>query len=225
MSTWSVIRRAGRVGLTLCLMLGGCDSPSSARPPAAYDPTTLTGGLLYRWESGKTVRVYVVPSVSSGFDLGTATRQAMVAWNAVRQFGEFTLVTAPTIKDADVVVFDRDTPTPIRAGGCTFDPRSASGYTYFCPDAATPSRAERLQLSAGGLSAITVVIRVDRGRISSQDALDAVVAHEFGHVLGIGAHSDDARDLMFGLPTVSAPSARDRGTLRFVLGQPAELTL
>lgn len=225
MSTPLTFRLARRVGLGLCLLVAGCDSPVSTRPAAAYDPTTLTGGLLYRWSSGKTVRVYVVPSVSSGFDLGTATRQAIVAWNAVRQFGEYTLETAPTIAEANVVVFDRDTPTPIRAGSCLFDPRSASGYTYFCPDAATPTRAERLQLAAGGLSAITVAIRLDRGRITSQDALNAVVAHEFGHALGIGAHSDDARDLMFGLPSVSAPSARDRGTLRFVLGQPAELTL
>jgi predicted Zn-dependent protease len=88
-----------------------------------------------------------------------------------------------------------------------------------------PARAERFPLSAGGLSAITVVIRLDRGRLTSQESLNAVVAHEFGHALGIGAHSDDARDLMFGLPTVSAPSARDRGTLRFVLGQRPGLTL
>jgi predicted Zn-dependent protease len=220
-----VDRMARCVSLGLLVVLSACDSPSATRPAAAYDPTTLTGGLLYRWPSGKTVRVYVVPSVSSRFDLGTATRQAMVVWNAVSQFGEFTLETAPTLADADLVVFDRDTPMPVRAGSCTFDARSASGYTYFCPDVTTPSRAERLQLSAGGLSAITVAIQLDRGRVASQDALNAVVAHEFGHALGIGAHSDDARDLMFGLPTVSAPSARDRGTLRFVLGQRAQLTL
>lgn len=209
----------------MCLILAGCDSASSTRPAAAYDPTTLTGGLLYRWPSGKTVRVYVLPSVSSGFDLGTATRQAIVGWNAARHFGEYTLETAPSLAEANIVVFDRDTPTPIRAGSCTFDPRGASGYTYFCPDATTPSRAERLLLSAGGPSPITVAIRLDRGRISSQDALNAIVAHEFGHALGIGAHSDDVRDLMFGLPTTSAPSARDRGTLRFVLGQVPDLTL
>ena len=72
---------------------------------------------------------------------------------------------------------------------------------------------------------MSVVIRVDIGRVTSQAGLTAVVAHELGHALGIGGHSDQPLDLMFGLPTVLTPSGRDGATLRFLLGQHADLIL
>jgi predicted Zn-dependent protease len=70
-----------------------------------------------------------------------------------------------------------------------------------------------------------VAIRVDRGRIADQAGYLAVVAHEFGHALGIGGHSDQARDLMFGAPVVAVPSARDLQTLQSVLGVRPDITL
>ena len=212
--------------LLLAVCAPGCDAPTAARPAAAYNPTSLTGGLLYRWTSGTSVRVFIVEGAAGpAFDLGIAVRQAMAVWNEVRQFNEYTLVSTTSLSEADIVVFDRQTASPVRDGNCTFDPRNSAGYTYFCPGSGSPRRAERLALNSGGGSVVSVVIRVDAGRVTSQSAYNAVVAHEFGHALGIGAHSDQATDLMFGLPTVSVPSDRDRATLRFVLGQVADLTL
>lgn len=196
-----------------------CDTPSVTRPDYAYDPTQLSRGLLYRWASGTTVRVWVVIDGSTALDLGVATRSAMSRWNAVPQFGEFRLMAATSIDAADIVVYDRVSSMPVQSGSCTFDARGATGYTYFCPSSTTPRRAERLPLAAGGIGAVTVVIRVDRGRVDSQRSYSAIVAHEFGHALGIGAHSDNAADLMFSLPTVESPSARDAATLQYVLGQ------
>jgi predicted Zn-dependent protease len=72
---------------------------------------------------------------------------------------------------------------------------------------------------------VKVDVRVDRGRVDSEHAFRALVAHELGHVVGIGAHSDDPADLMFGAPSVLAPSARDARTLRYVLHQPPGYTL
>jgi predicted Zn-dependent protease len=63
------------------------------------------------------------------------------------------------------------------------------------------------------------------GRTSSQEVLNAVVAHEFGHALGIGGHSPNAQDVMFGAPTVSVPTGRDAQTLQFVLGERPRFTL
>jgi hypothetical protein len=42
-------------------------------------------------------------------------------------------------------------------------------------------------------------------------------------VIGIGRHSGDDADLMFGGPVVDLPSAGDAQTIRYVLHQPAEL--
>lgn len=207
-------------------LLARCDSPTATRAAQAYDPTTLTGGVLYRWPSGTTVRVWVAGvSASTPVDLGLAVREAMQRWNAVPQFAEFTLVTADDINSADVVVYDRVTDAPVLPGTCAFDPRSSAGYTYFCAGSGTPAIAQTLPLAAGTASNVHVVIRVDRGRVTTQSGYNAVLAHEFGHALGIGAHSDVASDLMFGSPTAEMPSSRDIATLRAVLGATPALRL
>ena len=220
-------RKTGRpLAVLLVMACLACDAPTATRPEAAYDPTTLTGGLLYRWGSGTTVRVWVVAgALPTPIDLGLAVRQAIRQWNAVRQFAEFTLTSAANINEAEIVVYDREHVVPVAPGSCVFDPRGGAGYTYFCPTGGLPQRAERLALSAGGRATVTVVIRLDRGRVSTQRAYNAIMAHELGHALGIGAHSDAAGDLMFGLPTVESPSARDIATLRFLLGRPPGLIL
>lgn len=214
------------IAAMMLVAVASCDAPTLLRPERGYDPTTLTNGLLYRWSSGKSVRVWVVSDGTAGDDLATAVRQAIVRWNDVRQFAEFTLVAASSLQEAEVVVYDRLSSMPVQAASCAFDPRNSAGYTYFCPGSSeTGSSAARLATIAGGPSTVSVVIRVDRGRVDSQRAYAAVVAHEFGHALGIGAHSDLATDLMFGLPTVEGPSARDIATLRYLLGQRPALTL
>jgi hypothetical protein len=220
-------RRAARyaaVAFGLALF-EACAAPTASRPEAAYNPTTLTGGMRYRWRSGSTVRVWVINSASGApLNLGIATRSAIVRWNAVPQFAEVTLISAPSIDAAEVVIYDNLAIAPVRPGRCDFDARSAAGYTYFCPDGA--GGAERLLLESGAPSAVQVLIRVDPARVTSQQAFNALVAHEFGHALGIGGHSDVGSDLMFGLPAVESPSARDRATLRAVLsGAAAETEL
>ncbi|MCC6242734.1 MAG: hypothetical protein IT353_07820 [Gemmatimonadaceae bacterium] len=203
------------IALTFAVV-SACAAPTATRPDAAYNPTTLTGGVRYRWSSGALVRVWIVNSASGApLNLGQATRAAMLRWNAVPQFAEVELVAASSIDAAEVVIYDNLAITPIRAGQCAFDTRSAAGYTYFCPDGA--GGAERLLLEDGSPSAVQVLIRVDPARVTSQQAFNALVAHEFGHALGIGGHSDVGSDLMFGLPAVEVPSERDRATLRAVL--------
>jgi predicted Zn-dependent protease len=60
-------------------------------------------------------------------------------------------------------------------------------------------------------------VTVDRSAAADAATFDAIVAHELGHVLGIGAHSPLADDLMFGAPRRPDPSERDARTLRVLL--------
>jgi hypothetical protein len=229
LAAWRVVARVASASVVVLSALA-CDTPSATRPDEAFDPTTLTGGVRYRWASGTTIRVWVVNPSSAGFpiDLGLATRQAMTRWNEVAAFGEYTLKSATRIDEANIIVFDGVAPLPVSEGSCVFNPRGSAGYTYFCPGspvAGALPRAELLWLTEGGPGITTVIIRLDRGRASSQSAYNAIVAHEFGHALGIGAHSDVSSDVMFALPTTEIPSARDRATLRWLLGQRPALLL
>lgn len=212
------------LGALALVGLGGCEAPTYARPEAAYDVTALSGGQRYRWAAGSRVRVWVEgPAVAGPADLPRAVRAALAAWNAVPEFAEVVLATAGSLAEAQVVVLDHRTPLPVTpAPACPYQPRSAAGYTYLCPG---PGRAQRLPLASGAPGATSVVIGVDLPRFPTQAALDAVVAHELGHALGIGGHSDRAEDLMFGAPVVTAPSARDVRALRHLLGAPADFTL
>ncbi len=216
-------RSRGGASIALLLTLAGCEAPTASRPGFAFDPTTLSNGQLYRWTSGSRVTVWVEGGGgNAALDLGRATRAAMVEWNTIPVFAEFELVVANGINDANIVVYDRATPSPVLPGTCDFQPMNSGGYTYFCPVA---GRAERLALSAGGASRVSVVIRVDAGRLTSQTSLDALMAHELGHAIGIGGHSDDVNDVMFGLPGFSRPSNRDSRTLQYLLGQRPDITL
>jgi len=212
-----------------CLIVAAvisCDAPTGTRPDFAYDPTTLSRGQLYRWASGQQISVWAEAGTGlSTVDLGSAVRQAMTSWNAVPQFAEFTLSMAASIGEADIVVYDRATAAPVSLGSCTFDPQGSAGYTYFCPTGPSPTTAQKLSLAGGGTSQVSVLIRVDRGRVSDQNGYTALVMHELGHALGIGGHSDSPNDLMFGLPRATVPTMRDRQTLQYLLGKRPDITL
>lgn len=209
--------------LAALLFVTACDAPTAARPGFAYNPTTLSNGQIYRFKNGRTLRVWAdVGDSTRAVNLGTAVRRAIVRWNSVPAFAEYELVLVTDPASAQILVFDRGRPLPIRPGSCVFDPRGSIGYTYFCVDGA---RANRLALASGAASEASVVIRVDESLVVGQNAYDAIVAHEFGHAVGIGAHSSVATDLMFGLPATPLPTGRDAQTLQYVLGSRADIIL
>ncbi len=204
------------------LLVAACDNPTVVRPDFAYDPTELTGGLVYRWTTGAKVRVFVEPMTAGTVDLPLSTLRAVQAWNAVPQVREFTLEIVTNRDAADVIVYDRSVPQPVVTGSCPFNPSGAAGYTYFCP---LNGRAERLRPIGSTLLTTAIVIRVDLTTTATQAALDALVAHEMGHAVGIGGHSPQTTDVMYTRPTVSTPTDRDRNTLRNLLGRVADITL
>ena len=215
-------RRSATRALMTSLLLLGCESPTVIRPDFAYNPTDLTGGQLYRWSTGARVRVFVEPMGAGSVDLASAVQRAVSAWNAVPQAREFTLDVVTNRDVADVIVYDRSLPQPVITGSCPFNPSGAAGYTYFCP---INGRAERLRPLASTVLTTAIVIRVDMTTTATQAALDALVAHEVGHAVGIGGHSPQSTDVMYTRPTVRTPTDRDRNTLRNVLGRAADITL
>lgn len=217
-----VAERPARRVILAALIVAACDTPTVVRPEFAYDPTDLTSGQLYRWSTGARVRVFVEPMATGNVDLAGAVQRAISAWNAVPQEREFTLDVVTNRDLADVIVYDRSIPQPVVTGSCPFNPSGAAGYTYFCP---VNGRAERLRPLASTVLTTALVIRVDMTTTATQAALDALVAHEVGHAVGIGGHSPQATDVMYTRPTVRTPTDRDRNTLRNVLGRAADITL
>ena len=205
------------------LLLSACDAPTAATESAAWDPR-LPGGLLYHWPIGATISVYVDPS-SEPADayLRSAVLAAFEQWEGVSHYRDFTLRLVDNAAVANVIVHHRDAPLLVATGGCSYPETGSGGVTFFCPTTAGDA-LERLVLLAGGPGQVTMDVRVDRGRVATYAEFAALVSHEFGHVLGIGTHSPEATDLMFGgMVTSMAPSERDARTLRWVLRQPVDL--
>lgn len=215
-------RRRARGLVVAALFAAACDNPTVVRPDFAYDPTELTGGQLYRWSTGARVRVFVEPMAAGSVDLAGAVQRAVASWNAVPQEREFSLEVVANRDVADVIVYDRSVAQPVITGSCPFTPSGAAGYTYFCP---VNGRAERLRPVASTALTAAIVIRVDMTTTATQALLDALVAHEMGHAVGIGGHSPQTTDVMYTRPSVSAPTDRDRATLRNVLGRAADVIL
>jgi predicted Zn-dependent protease len=168
------------------------------------------------------VRVFVEPMAAGSVDLAVAVQRAVASWNAVPQEREFTLDVVTNRETADVIVYDRSIPQPVVTGSCPFNPSGAAGYTYFCP---LNGRAERLRPVGSTVMTTAIVIRVDMTTTATQPALDALVAHELGHAVGIGGHSPQTTDVMYTRPSASTPTDRDRATLRNLLGRAADITL
>ena len=118
--------------------------------------------------------------------------------------------------DADVIIHHSTAPRLITSD-CNIPLIPAGGFTFFCVDA--NSKAEILPFADGTPSHVKMDVLVSRATAGDNAHFRAFVAHELGHVLGIGAHSGNIADLMFGAPSRLTPSTADVETLLYVLGQ------
>lgn len=205
------------------LVAAACSEPAAPRiDPPAYDPTQLTG-VLYRWPTGRTVAVFVDPTaIPAGTALAVATAGAMTAWKQSLAGSEFAFRTATSAADADVIVHVSAAPRLVGLAGCAEPPTFAGGVTFFCP---AGDSALTLPLTGGAAGRVKVDISINPSATSAANPLSALVTHELGHAVGIGGHSPDAGDVMFAAPVVSAPSARDITTLRWLVRQKIGLRL
>lgn len=197
----------------------GCDAPTLAGEAPAYDPTALTGGRIYHWPLGATVRVHVAES-RDGTALAPLVRAAADAWVATLAYRELAVRLVDDAGVADVVVAHAAA-HPVELAACGGFGIGAA-FTLLCPAA---DSARVLPLRSGAPSAVRVAVAIDEAQLTSPAQLAAVVTHEVGHALGVGGHSDDSADVMFADPRVARPSADDARTLRYVLHRPVALRL
>ena len=207
------------------LALAACaDVTAPPLQPPAYDPTQLSGGVVYHWPTGTTVAVYVDPTgVGAGVNLAGATSTGMAAWKSALGGNQFAFRLAPSPADADVIVHVSGAPRLVGTAGCDPPVDLAGGVTFFCP--ARDSALTLPLLAGAGPGRVKLDVSINPAATNAINTLDALVTHELGHVVGIGGHSTDAHDVMFAQPSVSTPSQRDITVLRWVVRQPAGIRL
>jgi Zn-dependent protease with chaperone function len=208
----------------LVLAASGCEMPTVDAGAPPYDPTALTAGVLYHWPLGTALAVHVVEGgTPNGQDIASAARTAAKRWSRAMGYREMTFRIVPTREAADILILDVASPIPVDTAGCGGPGwTEAAGRTRFCPAGDT---ARTLAFLSGPTGQVKVVVTIDVAATANASELLSVVVHELGHALGIGGHSDDADDVMFAVPRVTAPSGRDERTLRYVLHRHPGLTL
>ena len=214
--------------------LAACDAPTVPAARPGYDPDRLTGddSTFYHWAPGRTIALYVDPrGVPEGYDLAASARVAASRWAGRTFYREYEFAFVQSPGQADVIIHYRFTPRLVDVFDCDA-PGSAPGETTFCPDVPI---ARVLPLLAGGGGRVKVDVAIDplgpselqltQARQTRQEYVATLIAHELGHVLGLGTHSDEVDDLMHAFPRVASPSLDDVWTLRYILRQRADILL
>jgi predicted Zn-dependent protease len=208
--------------LIAVIALVACHDTTAPLTPS-YDPTQFTSGVIYRWPTGTTIAVFADPTaVPAGVDLAAITATGVAAWKAALAGNELAFRTVTSATDADVIVHVSKAPRLVGLAGCAEPPSYNAGVTFVCPGV---DSAITLPLSGTAVGHVKVDITINDDAASAANPLAALVAHELGHAIGIGGHSTDPRDVMYGSPSVSVPSARDVATLRWLVRQPMGLRL
>lgn len=225
------IRIAFAAILLTSLTTIACDGPTL--PPRAsssvYDFRLLGDTLhVFHWPNGKEVRVFIVQNVDSSLNaqLATAFERGAAQWNARALFDEYHLTRVASITDADAVLrYSTDLP-PVNTTECT--PTFSNAVTTYCIDDPDAAQLHLATFEFLGMDEVTshvkMLVTVLTTSASINGRLDRLVAHELGHVLGIGQHSPEPTDLMApGIPPRADLSARDAATVQVLYHTAADI--
>jgi hypothetical protein len=184
----------------LCVALVlACDVTSPDRSDS-YGFRLLPENTVFRWPAERLPVRYFASPVGA---LPDYVRSGLLAWESQFLYGEFDGEVTTDSAGADVrVVIEGGTPP---AATLTNDPAVSA-----CDGVTSATLADATHLAA------PLVIRVrwfpSFAARDVANCLSRVTAHEIGHSMGLLQHSNDPADLMFGVPAVRDPSARDRST-------------
>jgi predicted Zn-dependent protease len=210
-----------RLWLVLAVVaMTACEGPTI--PPATsaevYDFRLMTDPLsVLRWPSGSRVRVHVEATTSErALLLENALARGTAAWNTHALYGEYELVRATSLREADVLLRWSDEPAPVELSDC--QPEVSIAVTSFCLSDEDPQRLYTYPLlppHADASSSVRFVITILGGLAGQETFVQDLVMHELGHALGIAQHSPDPDDLMtVGSPPRRSPSPRDIATVQ-----------
>lgn len=216
-----VVRRPRLAVLAAALVVVACDAPTIPEETFAYDPR-LPGGLVYHWPIGAAISVYLDPAGWGQLQPRPAMLAAFEQWEEVVHYRDFDLRLADSPSNADVIVHSSEAPFLVDVSACIYPGGGGTGVTFFCPTEAG-DEVEVLPLLSGASGRVKMDVAISAPPGPGTETLQAYFAHELGHVLGIGGHSDDPDDLLHASIAVTAPSEGDARTLRWVLRQPATL--
>lgn len=200
-------------------VLAACESPVIP-PKAVHEIYSFRLGTeppsVLRWPSGARVAVHVAARAGARAELlESAFTAAAATWNRPVLFGEYEIVSAGGVVDADVVLRWSDEVAPVDLSGC--QPVISRAVTTFCLAADDASRLHRFPLRPPhdtAHSRVRMVVTILGSEASRPHEVERLVAHELGHVLGLADHSPDPQDLMFGgQPTRATLSRRDEATI------------
>jgi predicted Zn-dependent protease len=213
----------------MLLVLTACEGPFiPATLVSEIYPFNLetTPSRIFRWQAGSRIRVFAAAdSPDRGALLQQALSPAVRAWNERALYDDYQLVPVASLQDADVLLRWSDEPAPVDMSEC--EPVLSLAVTTFClrADDATKLATFPFLHTGIGESRVRIVVTVLGAAASDAQLTLRLVSHELGHVLGIGRHSDNAQDLMFGgVLTRSTLSARDAATVQTLYRTKPDIT-
>jgi hypothetical protein len=229
-----------RIALLSAALLFACDSPIVPPRLVAYQFAYRDFGppIVYRWPDGHRIGVHLVPASDAEGTamLGRALDHTIAVWNDAVLYGEYRIERVG-IERADVILAWANEPLPVDVTDCPPLPFGAA-WTTFCADESGEAIDFYPLLSGDHREdGVHMIVQILRDAADSPERLCGLVAHEFGHVLGIGTHPCRLADvgcgrrdgahtsIMFtGIPEISTPSSADRSTVELLYHTTPDLT-
>lgn len=210
--------------LTLIAGSGGVSCADIAAPSRgdAYEwrrivPTgpTTADTLSFHWPRSRLpVRIWAHDTLNLLADV----QRGMAEWEDAFLYGEFDADLVSDSSRADVIV---TVGSAVKGGfsvirlSSTLAPECEGGTDFDLPAGSTQLRMP---------IRVFVNPRFDPAAPGVDECLALTTTHELGHAIGIFAHSPTTTDIMYGDPTVSSLSGRDRSTAELAYHTEATLT-